>query len=197
MSKQLKARILLPSLLPASNPSNDRLTGKCSLNYRTGTTQVRNNRIGQLKSQSSNMMLLVAENKGLTTRPQTAMSDDLPAHDLLKPRNPNLVSTTGSKRVSINSRLIENALYSNPIKNLNLTNRPRTAPVISRRNSSTTSRRLNSTKTLTRIEKHELLQVKEAYREIQRAEIYAINKVLREAFEAKFAARMERGWKSD
>ena len=199
MSKQLKARILLPLLLPASNPSNDRLTGKCSLNYRTGTTQVRN-RIGQsrfkrrLKSQPSNM---IVENKGLSTRPQTAVSDNLPARDLLKPRNPNLVVSTGSKRVAINTRLIENALCSNPIKYQNLTNRPRTAPVISKWSSSTSSRRLNSTKSLTRIEKHELLQVKEAYRESQRAEIYAINKVLREDFEAKFAARMERGWKSE
>lgn len=195
MSKQLKARILLPSLLPASNPSNDRLTGKCSLNYRTGTAQVRN-RIGygRFKRQSSNM---IVENKGLTTRPQTAMSDNLPARNLLKLRNSNLVVSTGSKRVAINTRLIETALCSNPIKTQNLTNRPRTAPVISRWSSSTLSRRFNSTKSLTRIEKHELLQVKEAYREIQRAEIYAINKVLREAFEAKFAAHMERGWKSE
>lgn len=200
MSKQLKARIILPLLLPASYPSNDRLIGKCSLNYRRGTTQVRN-RIGQsrffkrrLKSQSSNM---IVENKCLSTRPQTAISDNLPARDLLKPRNPNLVVSTGSKKVTINTRLIENALCSNPIKYQNLTNRPRTAPVISRRSSSTASRRLNSTKSLTRNEKHELLQVKEAYREIQRAEIYAINKVLREDFEAKFAERMERYLESE
>ncbi len=110
MSKQLKARIILPLLLPASYPSNDRLIGKCSLNYRRGTTQVRN-RIGQsrffkrrLKSQSSNM---IVENKCLSTRPQTAISDNLPARDLLKPRNPNLVVSTGSKKVTINTRLID------------------------------------------------------------------------------------------
>jgi len=61
-----------------------------------------------------------------------------------------------------------------------------------RKKSSGVFQRLHSTKSLTRFEKHALLQQNDDKKQKTRAEIYAINKILRDEFEEGFNVIMER-----
>ena len=71
-------------------------------------------------------------------------------------------------------------------------NRPGTAPVTKSNCKMKAYQRLHTHLSMSRNEKHQLMQNREKERENRRAEVYAMNKVLREAFEADFAAFMER-----
>jgi len=75
--------------------------------------------------------------------------------------------------------------------------RPSTAPIVTRRESDTPTQgfqRLHSEQSFTRLEKHQLMQDDKDRR---RAEVYAVNKVLRDTFQTKFNMYMERRSKEE
>ena len=71
-------------------------------------------------------------------------------------------------------------------------NRLGTAPVMKSNCKMKAFQQFHTHISLSRDEKHQPMQNRQKEREKQRAEVYAMNKVFREAFEADFAAFMER-----
>jgi hypothetical protein len=71
-----------------------------------------------------------------------------------------------------------------------LHNRPGTAPICCGRKTLTHSDKKHIS---SRQQKYELLRKQQAAKEARRAEVYAINRVMRNAFYAEFSAQMEKG----
>ena len=193
MSKQIKSRCG-PSLLPNSNRLSNRQKNASSVvNHGSDCLRRDSNARNRINAISLKIDGTIARDKFDTeaSRQQTAAGKIRNISNELKPRKAKVPATSNRNTTAINTRLMDRNIQSNSSSLCIKPNSTRTVLVISTRNSSRVSQRLHSTKSLTRFEKHELLQKKEAQRQSTRVEIYAINKVLREAFEVKFAATMK------